>query len=66
MTVILQKDMQSKINSSGFMPFCCMLEDTGLNVFINSQPLQTLRELGMLKVMEDITDIPEWYRKVGF
>ena len=24
---------------------------------INSQPLQTIRELGMLKVMEDLTDI---------
>lgn len=30
----------------------------------NSQPIQTLRELGMVKVMEDITDIEDWYRKV--
>lgn len=27
-------------------------------------PVQTLREKAMVSVMEEITDIPEWWKKV--
>jgi hypothetical protein len=31
---------------------------------MNRLPVQTLREMAMVKEMEDITDIPEWWKKV--
>lgn len=30
---------------------------------LNRLPVQTLREIEMVKVMEEITDIPEWWKK---
>jgi hypothetical protein len=30
-----------------------------------SQPILTLREIGMVRVMERITDMPDWHKKVG-
>lgn len=36
-----------------------------LTCHFDSQPIQTLRELKMLKVMEGITDIPDWYKQAS-
>lgn len=30
-----------------------------------SQPVLTLREIGMVRVMERITDMPDWHKKVS-
>ena len=55
------KEMQSMSRHSSFQAAFYR------NLFINikfSQPLQTLREFNMLRVMEGITDTPEWYKMV--
>jgi hypothetical protein len=31
----------------------------------HSLPVLTLREMSMVEVMEDLTDIPEWWKKVS-
>lgn len=36
----------------------------GPNQRLNSQPLVTLREKSMTEFMEQLTDIPEWWKKV--
>lgn len=61
MIVTSDKEMQSMSRHSSFQAVFYR------SIFFNikfSQPIQTIREFNMLRIMEGITDTPEWYRKV--
>jgi hypothetical protein len=43
----------------------CSVEGKEANSYHQQRlPVQTLREIYMVRVMEDLTDIPEWWKKV--
>ncbi|KAJ6011477.1 Protein of unknown function DUF4246 [Penicillium sp. IBT 35674x] len=44
--------------------FPSALDDRDIENRYTELPVQTLRELAMVSVMEDITDIPEWWKKI--
>ncbi|KAJ5644605.1 hypothetical protein N7507_010616 [Penicillium longicatenatum] len=44
--------------------FPSALDDRDIDNRYAELPVQTLREMAMVKEMEDITDIPEWWKKI--
>ncbi|KAJ6093378.1 Protein of unknown function DUF4246 [Penicillium sp. IBT 16267x] len=44
--------------------FPSVLDDRDIEDRYTELPVQTLREMAMVEVMEDITDIPEWWKKI--
>ncbi|KAJ5924407.1 hypothetical protein N7466_008594 [Penicillium verhagenii] len=44
--------------------FPSALDDRDIENGYTELPVQTLREIAMVEVMEDITDIPEWWKKI--
>ncbi|KAJ5676107.1 hypothetical protein N7462_009004 [Penicillium macrosclerotiorum] len=44
--------------------FPSALDDRDIEKGYTELPVQTLREIAMVAVMEDITDLPEWWKKI--
>lgn len=67
MTAISSKGMPSKLHHHKLNPLSnnYFPRNRSMLTYFDSQPIQTLRELKMLKVMEGITDIPDWYKQAS-
>ncbi|KAF7718990.1 Uncharacterized protein PECH_000170 [Penicillium ucsense] len=56
------RDIENGYTEYGMLLTLLMMEPALIH---NRLPAQTLREIGMMRVMEDLTDIPEWWEKIN-